>query len=289
MRRFPISWLLVGAGVGAASMYLFDPDRGRRRRHRIEDRARAAVHDLQDVAGKAERDLQNRARGVAARARGSRSTRHGRNFLGQGLPERRLLEGGAGALLALWGLARGGLVGTGATIAGAYLVSCATVSRQDGIIGVQKTLTIQAPIDQVFRFWSKFENFPRFMEHVLEVHCDGDRSHWRVSGPAGIPVEWDAEVIERIDNRKIAWRSIDDSVVEHHGQVHFEPIGDHATRISIHMAYNPPGGPLGHAVAGFLLGDPKTLMDDDLLRLKSLLESGTTRAHSRSVTADELH
>ena len=101
-------------------------------------------------------------------------------------------------------------------------------------------------------------------------------------------MEWDAEVIERVDNRKIAWRSLEGSSVHHHGEVHFEVVDDNATRISIHMAYDPPGGALGHAVAGFLLGDPKTLMDDDLLRMKTLLENGKTTAHSRPVRADDL-
>jgi uncharacterized membrane protein len=289
-RRYPISWLFTGAGLGAVSVYLLDPRRGRRRRHGIEDRLRGAASDIQALAGKARRDVENRARGLAARARGSRPTRAPRrHLLSRGTPERRLLEGGVGSLLALWGVARGGLVGFGAAAAGASLIACAAVPRQDGIIRVQKTLTIQAPIDQVFEFWSRFDNFPRFMEHVQEVRSDGDRSHWRVSGPAGIAVEWEAEVTEQIPNRKIAWRSVEGSAVEHHGEVHFEPIDDHQTRISILMAYNPPGGALGHAVAGFLQGDPKTLMDDDLQRVKSLLERGKTTAGSREVTAGELH
>lgn len=289
MQRISISWLLGSAGVGAAAMYLLDPARGRRRRHGLEDRLRSAVDDVEDIAGKAERDLHNRARGVAARARGSTSHRRSRNMLSQGVPERRILEGGVGALAALWGLARGGLAGSGAILGGAYLIACAAVPRRDGIISVQKTLTIQAPIEEVFELWSRFENFPQFMEHVLDVRTEGERSHWRVAGPAGVPVEWDAETIERIANRKIAWRSLEGSRVEHHGDVRFEKLDDRTTRIDIHMAYNPPGGALGHAVAGFLLGDPKTLMDDDLMRMKSLLENGRTRAHQKPITTDQLH
>ena len=59
-------------------------------------------------------------------------------------------------------------------------------------------------------------------------------------------------------------------------------------RISVHMAYWPPGGALGHAAAGFLLGDPKTLMDDDLLRLKSLFERGKTRIKGDQVSRDDV-
>jgi uncharacterized membrane protein len=290
MRRMPISWLLAGSAIGASTMYFFDPDRGRRRRRMFEDRARAAVHDVESIADKAQRDLENRAHGLAARARGSNPTLHRRRgLLGQGTPERRLLEGWVGITAAAWGIFRGGIAGFGALAAGSYFVARAVVPLQDGMIRVQKTITIDAPVEAVFALCARFESYPRFMEHVLDVRTDGDRSHWRVTGPAGIPIEWDAELVERIENRKLVWRSLPGASVEHHGEVHFERVGDGATRISIHMAYEPPGGALGHVVAGFLLGDPKQLMDDDLLRLKSLLEDGKATAHHREVRVDELH
>jgi uncharacterized membrane protein len=291
MRRMPISWLLAGSAIGASTMYFFDPERGRRRRRMLEDRARAAVHDVECIADKAQRDLENRARGLAARVHGSKPTPRRQRRLLQGTPELRLLEACAGVTAAAWGIFRGGLVGFGTLVAGSYVVARAAVPQQDGMIRVQKTITIDAPLEEVFAFWSRFENFPRFMEHVLDVRADGDRSHWRVTGPAGLSIEWDAELVERIQNKKLVWRSLPGSSVEHHGEVHFERAGAGAgaTRISIHMAYEPPGGALGHAVAGFLLGDPKRLMDDDLVRLKSLLEEGKATAHHREVRVDELH
>lgn len=288
-RPIPISWLLGGAVLGAASMYFLDPDRGKRRRHQAVDRARGALSDVEELAGKAERDLEHRSRGLAARVR-SAPPRRGRRLrmLVGGTPEQRLLQGVAGGALSAWGLARGGLIGAGATVAGASLIASAAVARQDGMIRVQKTITIDAPVEDVFAFWSAFENFPRFMEHVLEVRTEDDRSSWRVAGPAGVPIEWQAEITEKLEPRKIAWRSLPGSVVEHRGEVHFERAGDQATRISVHMAYHPPGGALGHAAAGFLLGDPKTLMDDDLLRLKSLFERGKTRVRGDQVSRGDL-
>lgn len=209
-----------------------------------------------------------------------------------GMPERRLLEGGAGALLAMWGFGRGGLLGAGAAVIGASMLARAAFTEPGGEIQVQKTITVGAPIEDVYELWSHFDNFPRFMEHVLDVRSDGDRSHWRVRGPAGLPIEWEAEVTRRIPNRAIAWRSIeseDSSGVVHHGEVHFERVSDRATRISIHMRYTPPAGALGHAVAAFLHGDPHTLMDDDLLRMKSLLEQGKASVRGRTTTRDVIH
>jgi uncharacterized membrane protein len=287
--RHSLSSILAGAGLGAALTYFLDPARGARRRHGVVDRFAGAAHDVEDLAGKAGRDLRNRARGAAARVQGAPAPRRSRSMLSQGTPERRLLEGGGGALLALWGAARGGLLGGIAAVSGASLLACAAVARADERIRVQKTITIGAPIDDVFGFWSRPENFPRFMEHVLEVRADGeDRWHWRVAGPASIPVEWDAELTASIRNRTIAWRSLEGSTVEHRGEVHFESLDPGTTRISVHMAYRPPAGALGHAVASFLGGDPKTLMDADLLRLKSLLETGRATAHHDEALRDQL-
>jgi uncharacterized membrane protein len=288
-RQPPISWLLGGALLGAASMYFLDPDRGKRRRHQAVDRARGALSDVEELAGKAERDLEHRSRGLAARARGAPAHRgRGLRVLVGGTPEQRLLQGVAGGALATWGLARRGILGAGAVVTGASLIASAAVPRQDGMIRVQKTITIDAAVEEVFAFWSRFENFPRFMEHVVEVRTEDGRSRWKVAGPAGMPIEWQAEITEQIEPRKIAWRSLPGSVVDHRGEVHFERAGDGATRISVHMVYRPPGGALGHAAAGFLLGDPKTLMDDDLLRLKSLFERGKTRVKGDAVSRDDL-
>jgi uncharacterized membrane protein len=56
--------------------------------------------------------------------------------------------------------------------------------------------------------------------------------------------------------------------------VHFTPTADGGTQVDVRMAYSPPAGILGHSVAAFFGSDPKSAMDADLLRLKSLLEQG---------------
>ncbi|MGH8626155.1 MAG: hypothetical protein ACREYC_13115 [Gammaproteobacteria bacterium] len=40
------------------------------------------------------------------------------------------------------------------------------------------------------------------------------------------------------------------------------------------MSYNPPAGALGHVVAKIFGADPKTVLDEDLLRMKTFLETG---------------
>lgn len=138
---------------------------------------------------------------------------------------------------------------------------------------VQKTLCVNAPVEQVFRFWSDYQNFPRFMRNVREVRVSEDRSHWVVNGPAGVPVEWTSELVRFQPNALIAWRSAPGSRVRHDGMVRFEPTAE-GTRVNVCLRYVPPGGALGHAVASLLGADPKSEMDADLMRMKSMIETG---------------
>lgn len=58
--------LLVGVGLGAALMYLLDPERGRRRRALLRDKLVSASNKTADVASKTARDLRNRTQGLIA-------------------------------------------------------------------------------------------------------------------------------------------------------------------------------------------------------------------------------
>jgi BON domain len=58
--------LLGGIGIGAALMYFFDPDRGRRRRALLRDKLVSCTNQTEMYAGKAARDLRNRAQGLVA-------------------------------------------------------------------------------------------------------------------------------------------------------------------------------------------------------------------------------
>ena len=62
--------------------------------------------------------------------------------------------------------------------------------------------------------------------------------------------------------------------MRHAGEVRFEPNGDGGTRLGVRLAYVPPAGALGHAVAALLGADPKSEMDADLMRMKTMIETG---------------
>ena len=141
-------------------------------------------------------------------------------------------------------------------------------------ITVQKIMDLDAPVERVFGFWSDYRSFPRFMHNVREVqHVDANRSRWLVAGPAGVPVRWEAEITRLEPNALIEWRSSADSDVRHEGAVRFAPRNG-GTRVHVQLSYVPPAGALGHALAALFGADPKSEMDADLLRMKTMLETG---------------
>jgi uncharacterized membrane protein len=213
-------------------------------------------------------------------------------------PSTRLLGGVGGAALVAMGLGSRGALGLPAALAGGLLLGRSIlnvpVKRVVGIgagrrsLDFHKTIEVRAPIDEVFAYWQRFENFPSFMEHVEEVRdLGGGRSHWVVCGPAGKKIEWDAEITRFEGRSVIAWRTVAGSAVQHAGIIHFEP-SPRGTRLDIRMSYAPPAGAIGHTVASLFRADPKHAMDDDLIRFKSLLENGKATAHGTTVTRDNL-
>jgi uncharacterized membrane protein len=211
----------------------------------------------------------------------------------------RLVAGLGGGWLMLSGLRRGGPLGLLKGLLGAGLaLRTATNLPPRRLFGygggrraieVQKTVNIDAPVERVYQLWSNFGNFPRFMAHVREVRdLGGGRSHWKVAGPAGASVEWNAILTKQVANQLLGWRSADGEDVKSAGLVRFEPNPDGGTRVTVRLAYNPPAGALGHAVASLFGADPKRAMDEDLLRLKSLLEEGRTTAEGREVHRRDL-
>jgi uncharacterized membrane protein len=183
------------------------------------------------------------------------------------------------------------------TVAGGILLARAVSNRglRDMVglgkkccVELNKTVHILAPVDEVFAFWSRVENFPRFMSHLKEVRDLGNgRSHWVAEGPGGIAVSWDAEITELKKDQVLGWKSVRESKVDTEGVVKFSQDRGGGTSVAIRMRYCPPAGVLGHSVARLFGADPKSEMDDDLVRLKSLMEIGKTRAHGTTVRREE--
>jgi len=144
-------------------------------------------------------------------------------------------------------------------------------------IRVEKTVIMDASPEQLYSFWRNFENLPRFMDHLESVTVEDDKhSHWVAKGPAHIDAEWDAEIINEIPNELIGWRSVEGSRVANAGSVHFQPARNgNGTKVKVVLRYDPPAGKAGAAFAKIFGEDPEVQVEEDLERLKQLVDSGS--------------
>jgi uncharacterized membrane protein len=199
----------------------------------------------------------------------------------------RLLSGGAlsGAVLALVG---GSLIYRGTTghcnLYQAAGINTAESSASNPVVSVsadrgikvEKSVTINKSPEELYSFWRRFENLPRFMNHLESVTTTGEsRSHWVAKAPAGSTVEWDAEIYNEKENELIAWRSLDGADVDNAGSVRFEPsAGGRGTTVRVTLRYDPPGGAIGAAIAKLFGENPEQQIDEDLRRFKQVMEIG---------------
>lgn len=212
-------------------------------------------------------------------------------------PATRLLSSVGGSLLTLYGLTRRGMVKPVLSTAGLVLTargmtnldtrSLLGLGLGENGIKANKAINIFAPVDEIYRFWRNFENFPLFMSHVKEISVRDDVSTWKVAGPAGSTMEFQSRLTQDIPNDSIAWETLPDSQVHSAGFVRFDENRDGSTRVSVQMSYVPPAGAVGHAVAQLFGVDPRQAMHEDLLRLKSLLEEGKTSTSETTVEYTE--
>jgi uncharacterized membrane protein len=192
-----------------------------------------------------------------------------------------LIGGGA---LVLLGLRERSLRGALMAVAGGGLAYKAATSQggvQEALgmnqaIKVEKTVTINKPVEELYRFWHDFENLPTFMRHLKSVKVMSDkRSHWVANAPLGASVEWDADIIEDRENEFISWASVEGADVDNSGFVRFKPApADRGTEVKVVIEYNPPGGAIGAAIAKLFGEEPEQQIGDELSRFKMLMEAG---------------
>jgi uncharacterized membrane protein len=134
-----------------------------------------------------------------------------------------------------------------------------------------KTIIVGGSVAEIYRIWSNFENFPRFMKHIKSVTRAGDRrSHWVAEGALGMKAEWDAETTRLEENKRIAWRSTDDSSVKTSGQVTFNDLKGQ-TEVTVTLQYVAPAGKTGGKVAK-LVSDLGGRLEEDLRKFKAYAE-----------------
>ncbi len=138
-------------------------------------------------------------------------------------------------------------------------------------------LEVNVPAAQAYSWWRGLTNLPQILPDVESVEPTAGTTqitHWKVSGPLGKTVEWDAKILEDVPNSKIAWTSVDTgpTQVKNSGAVRFDDHGT-TTGVEVSLQYDPPAGVVGDAVAK-LFADPQDDVEKALQAFKQTIEAG---------------
>jgi uncharacterized membrane protein len=221
----------------------------------------------------------------------------------------RIGTGIGGALLALYGLNRGGGGGLlGALAGGALLLRAASghcpvyarlgASEAEHRLAQQRgwqtasihreTVRINRPREQLYAFWREQTNLASAMSHVERVDMlDSKRTHWVVTLPLGKQLEWNATITEDRPNERIAWRAEADAELQNAGWVEFREVAG-GTEVTVELAFEPPAGELGRTLLKLWPNSPGALLKNDLKELKQRFERGELSAGGRSALEPHL-
>ncbi|MBN9684167.1 MULTISPECIES: SRPBCC family protein [unclassified Corallococcus] len=149
-------------------------------------------------------------------------------------------------------------------------------TRHGQLVEVEHTLIVRRPIRELYRLWREPSTLSRLMEHFADVTPTvGEGRHFRIHGPLGREVSWDSRLVEERAPEFHSWESTEDSPMKSSGWVRLRPAPESGgTEVTLHLAFQPPGGALAEALAQRMRGIPATQVAKVLRRFKSLAETG---------------
>jgi uncharacterized membrane protein len=162
-------------------------------------------------------------------------------------------------------------------------------------VHIRESITIDAPAEEIYRFWRELDRLPEVMPHLEHVErLDSRRSRWTARAFDAVPVTWQAEIINDVPFETIAWSTVDGEAIQHAGSVTFKPaFGDRGTEVHVHLQYSAPGGKAASWLAWLAGEDPAQRLREGLRGLKRRLEAGPTRSNDlgpyRSPSPSPLH
>ena len=210
--------------------------------------------------------------------------------------ESRMLSAVSGGALLFLGIRRGSFFGGLLSLAGTNLLvrgitghslletmgvtrwtnkgAGASIPHQLGV-QVRESVQIDRAPAEIYSFVRDFRNLPRFMNHLndVEVH-DEVRSRWSVRGPARTELHCDVEIINEIENKLLAWRSVNSPDIDIAGSIRFDDAPGAATIVTVSLQYLPAAGAVGVAIGKLLGNDPDFELKQDLRRLRQILDTG---------------
>jgi uncharacterized membrane protein len=140
---------------------------------------------------------------------------------------------------------------------------------------IENVVEVNVSANDAFAQWTRYEDYPKFMENVLEVNVDTpNHLHWRAMRE-GREVEWHSELVSQEDVHKISWRDTDGP--NNTGMVQVHAVDDSHSRVQ--LIINSTSN-----IAPDQAGDAEIRMiqrvEEDLARFKALVE------HPESVPFD---
>jgi uncharacterized membrane protein len=143
-------------------------------------------------------------------------------------------------------------------------------------VKVVRSCTVRKPAEELYQFWKSLENLEQVIRHPVSITRLSDTvSHWKVTAPGNVLVEWDAEIINDHPNELIAWRSKEGADIPNAGTVRFEAApGDEGTEVRVQLEYAVPGGKFAAWIAKLTGEEPEQQVGDTLRRFKALMEAG---------------
>lgn len=166
-----------------------------------------------------------------------------------------------------------------------YLVRKRNVARAERrTFAVRTSVTIRRSREDVYRYWRELSNLPVFMRHLESVTETNGHSRWRARGPAGVRLEWEADIVADRPGERIAWRSLEGATPPNHGAVEFRNAPkDLGTEVHFEIVFESPGGVVGATIARLFDEVPELAMKSDLYRLKQLMETGEVVCSDASI------
>ena len=148
---------------------------------------------------------------------------------------------------------------------------------------IEASVTIQRPVEEVFRFYRDFKNLPRFLGDVMDIEqISPATSRWAIQGPLGIQAHWTMQVTEERTNELIRYETATSPLLRTSWEIHFAP-GSEAGETEVREVMKVPLGRLGRAALALLGKFPAEEVAANLHRLKQVMETGRVTDTSYSV------
>lgn len=132
---------------------------------------------------------------------------------------------------------------------------------------IDQSIDVDVPVFVAYNQWTQFETFPQFLQGVEKVEqIDETTLHFLIN-TAGVRREYTARVLDQVPDSFIRWESTEGS--RSSGLVRFEAMGDHRTRVSVRIDWEPRSFV---ETAGAVLGADSLQVGAGLRQFKDFLE-----------------